>query len=85
MAPVERSRSAQDQANAHALQGGQPVHSFATRLAELTTVVSNTCRTPFAAPDAPAFHPLTTASANHRRALALIGASHPQSETQTRK
>ena len=52
------------------------MHSFATLLAELATLVSNTCRTPHAAPDSPTFNVLTTATAHQQRALALINAIH---------
>ena len=72
VAPAKRSESAQDKAASHTLPDGQAVHSFATLLAELATIVSNTCRTPHAAPDSPTFNVLTTATAHHRHALALI-------------
>jgi len=72
VAPAKRSASAQVKAASHTLPDGQAVHSFATLLAELETLVSNTCRTPQAAPDSPTFNVLTTATAHHRHALALI-------------
>lgn len=53
---------------------GQPVHSFATLLAELATIVSNTCLTRGAASDAPTFNVLTIATRHQQRALALIDA-----------
>jgi len=58
------------------LPSGQPVHSFPTLLAELATLVSNTCRTPHAPPDSPTFNVLTIPIANQHRALALINAIH---------
>jgi len=80
VAPAKRSTSAQDKAATHTLQDGQsdgqPVHSFATLLAELATIVSNTCRTPRAASDSPTFNVLTIASPHHQRALSLINAIH---------
>ena len=76
VAPAKRSASAQDKAASHTLPDGQAVHSFATLLAELATLVRNTCRTPQAAPDSPTFNVLTTATAHHRRALALIDEIH---------
>ena len=45
-------------------------------MAELATVVRNTCRTPSAGPDAPTFELLTTATAHQQRAIALIQAIH---------
>ena len=80
VAPVKRSKSAQDKAASHTLHDGQsdgqPVHSFATLMAELATIVRNTCRTPHAGPDSPTFNVLTIASPHHQRALALINAIH---------
>jgi hypothetical protein len=48
------------------------VHSFFTLMAELATIVRNTCRTPNAGPDAPTFEVLTTPNAQQQRALNLI-------------
>jgi hypothetical protein len=48
------------------------VHSFATLLGELATIVRNTCRTPQAAPEAPTFEVLTTPSPKQKRALELM-------------
>jgi hypothetical protein len=53
------------------------VHSFATLMAEMATVVRNTCRTPSASDDAPTFKLLTTATTHQQRALALIQAIQP--------
>ncbi len=72
VAPAKRSASALAKAASHKLPDGTPAHSFATLLAELATVVRNTCRTPSVGPDTPAFEVTTNASAVHQRALALI-------------
>ncbi|MGH8857862.1 MAG: IS1634 family transposase, partial [Polaromonas sp.] len=72
VAPAKRSASAQAKACTHELADGSPAHSFATLMAELSTMVRNTCRTPHAGPDAPTFEVLTTAGPTHQRALALI-------------
>jgi hypothetical protein len=56
----------------HTLDDGTPAHSFATLLAELGTIVRNTCRTPHAGADAPTFEVTTTAAPKHQHALALI-------------
>jgi hypothetical protein len=77
VAPAQRSASAQTKAATHALPDGTPVHSFATLMAELSTIVRNTCRTPAAGPDAPTFEVITTAGPLHQRALALIDQIKP--------
>ena len=76
VAPAQRSASAQRKAQTKRLDDDEPVHSFATLMAELATVVRNTCRTPSAGPDAPTFELLTTATAHQQRAIALIQAIH---------
>ncbi len=72
VAPAKRSKAALAKAARHTLDDGTPVHSFATLLNELSTLVRNTCRTPQAAPDAPTFEVLTTPNAQQQRALELI-------------
>jgi hypothetical protein len=53
------------------------VHSFPTLLADLATIVRNTCRTPGAGPEAPTFDVLTTPNPKQARARALIDAITP--------
>jgi len=77
VAPAKRSASAQHKAASKLLDDEQPAHSFATLMAEMATVVRNTCRTPSAGADAPTFELLTTATAHQQRALALIQAIQP--------
>ena len=72
VAPATRSAAAQAKAATHALIDGMPAHSFATLMAELATIVRNTCRTPKAAPDAPTFEVLTTPNPKQLRALELL-------------
>ena len=48
------------------------MHSFSTLMAELATIVRNTCRTPQASPEAPTFELLTNAQPMHLRALAGV-------------
>jgi len=55
----------------HKLVDGTPAHSFATLMAELASVVRNTCRTPNGGPDAPTFDLTTIAQPLHQRAFAL--------------
>jgi transposase len=77
VAPAKRSDAALAKVASHTLDDGTPVHSFSTLLAELSTIVRNTCRTPGAAPDAPSFAVLTTPNAKQRRALELIEQLQP--------
>ena len=72
VAPAERSKAALAKAARHTLDDGTPVHDFATLLAELATIVRNTCRTPHAEPGAPIFEVITTANPKQRRALELL-------------
>ena len=62
VAPAKRSASAQRKAASKLLDDGQPAHSFATLMAEMATLVRNTCRTPSADAHAPTFELLTTAT-----------------------
>jgi hypothetical protein len=72
VAPAKRSQPAQDKANTHTLEDGTPAHSLSTLMAELATIVRNTCSTPGAQPQAPTFDLTTTPSPKQRRALELI-------------
>jgi len=77
VAPAQRSRAALDKAARHTLDDGTPVHSFSTLMAELATIVRNTCRTLSAGPEAPSFDILTTPNATQRHALDLIKQIRP--------
>ena len=72
VAPAIRSAAALAKVASHTLDDGSPVHSFATLLAELATIVRNTCRTPNAGPDAPQFDIVTTPNPIQKRALDLL-------------
>lgn len=72
VAAAKRSKTAMLKVARHALDDGTTAHSFATLMAELATVVRNTCRTPNAGADAPTFEVLTTPNAKQQRALDLI-------------
>jgi transposase len=72
VAPAQRSEAAKAKAATHTLDDGTPVHSFTTLIADLSTLVRNTCRTPSADPRAPTFDVLTTATPIQKRALDLI-------------
>jgi transposase len=77
VAPAKRSASAQRKAQTKLLDDEQPAHSFATLMAEMATLVRNTCRTPGANADAPTFDVTTTSTPHQQRALALIQAVQP--------
>jgi transposase len=72
VAPAKRSNAAQAKAARHRLDDGTLAHSFSTLLAELATIVRNTCRTPHAGADAPTFNILTTPNAKQQRAFELL-------------
>ena len=72
VAPAQRSKTAQAKVARHALDDGTPAHSFSTLMAELATIVRNTCRTPNAGLDVPTFEILTTPNAKQQRAFALL-------------
>jgi hypothetical protein len=76
VAPARRSQAALDKVASHTLDDGTPAHSFATLLAELATIVRNTCRTPNAAVDAPTFELLTTPNPKQQRAFELLQQIH---------
>ena len=72
VAPARRSASAQAKASSHTLDDGAPAHSFATLMADLATIVRNTCRTPHAGPHAPSFTVTTSPTQTQQRAFDLI-------------
>ena len=72
VAPARRSASAQAKASSHTLDDGAPAHSFATLMADLATIVRNTCRTPHTGPHAPSFTVTTSPTQTQQRAFDLI-------------
>lgn len=76
VAPAKRSAKALSKVASGQLDDGSPVHSFATLLDDLSSIVRNTCRAPNAADDEPAFEVVTTANAQQRRALDFIAQIH---------
>jgi transposase len=71
VAPARRSAQATQKVITRTLPDGTPAHSFRTLLAELATIVRNTCRTPLA--PSPTFDLLTVPTPLQRRALELLG------------
>jgi hypothetical protein len=70
VAPARRSPEAQEKCYRHTLDDGTKVHSFPTLMADLSTLVRNTCRVP--GTESP-FEVLTTSTPAQRHALDLIG------------
>jgi len=72
VAPAQRSAAAERKVRSRRLEDGTQVHSFHTLLAELATIVRNTCRVPSSASTLPTFPMTTTPSASQLRARELI-------------
>lgn len=71
VAPAKRSEAAERKAVSHQLQDGTPAHSFATLIAELATIVRNTCVTPTTEQSA-TFDIVTRPNPKQQRALELL-------------
>ena len=74
VAPALRSEAALRKVHARVLDDGTPVHSFPTLIAELTTIVRNTCRRKSGGDAEPVFSVATTPNAKQQRALDLVAA-----------
>ena len=74
VAPAKRSKAALSKVASHTLDDGTPVHSWSTLLAELATIVRNTCLTPLAGDNVPTFEITTTPNPKQKRAYDLIQA-----------
>jgi transposase len=72
VAPAKRSRAAEHKVVTHTLDNGEPAHSFATLIADLSTVVRNTCLPPSSESNAATFKVVTTLNATQQRALELV-------------
>jgi transposase len=72
VAPAVRSAGALAKVTRKTLDDDSPAHSFATLMAELATLVRNTCRTPKTAATAPTFDILTTPNTKQQHALQLL-------------
>ena len=72
VAPAVRSERALDKVARHTLDDDSPAHSFATLMADLATIVRNTCRSPQTNEAAPTFDLLTTPTAKQHHALQLL-------------
>jgi transposase len=72
VAPAKRSAAALEKVHSHSTEDGTPAHSLRTLIAELATLVRNTCRTPGALEHPATFDILTTPTPLQRRAFELI-------------
>ena len=72
VAPAQRSPLALDKVTSRTVDDGTPAHSFSTLMAELSSIVRNTCRTPSAGLESPMFDIVTTPNPTQRHALDLI-------------
>jgi hypothetical protein len=77
VAPAKRSDAAMKKVHSLTLEDGTPVHSFQTLMAQLQTIVRNTCRSPSAGQDAPTFEVVTTSNEKQKHALVLISKIKP--------
>ena len=77
VAPASRSVAALKKAARRTLEDGTPAHSWHSLLADLSTIVRNTCRSPGTPADAPTFEITTTANTQQKRALELIDQIKP--------
>jgi hypothetical protein len=73
VAPAKRSAAALEKVHTHFTEDGTPAHSLRTLIAELATLVRNTCRTPGDLQHPATFDILTTPTPLQRRAFELIG------------
>jgi transposase len=72
IAAAERSEAALEKAASHTLKDGSPVHSFRTLLAELSTIVRNTCEARVGQNRGSTFQMTTTPNPAQHRALQLL-------------
>jgi len=77
VAPARRSETASRKAHARVLDDGTVVHSFRTLLADLGTIVRNTCRRQDAAQEEGTFTMTTTPAETQRQALRLVDSISP--------
>ena len=72
VAPAKRSKAALAKIASKRLDDDTPAHSFATLMAELATIVRNTCRAPHEGLDAPTFEVSTVPNPKQKRAFGLL-------------
>jgi len=67
-----RSEAAMEKVQTRILDDGSPVHSWHTLMAELASIVQNTCRMQKGVEGTPTFELITTPDDKQKRALDLI-------------
>jgi len=72
VAPATRSKAALVKVARHTLDNNTPAHSFCTLMAELATIVRNTCSTPQAKENAQTFDVITSPNPKQQRAFELL-------------
>ena len=72
VAPAQRSVAALEKVHSHLRTDGEPAHSLRTLIAELATLVRDTCRTPGEVEHPEIFDILTTPTPLERRAFELL-------------
>jgi hypothetical protein len=72
IAAAERSNAALEKVASRTLKDGSPVHSFRTLLAELSTIVRNTCEARIGQNHGSTFQMTTTPNLAQQRALQLL-------------
>lgn len=77
VAPAKRSDAAIQKVLGRTLDDGSPVHSFQTLMAQLQTIVRNTCCTQKGVDGAPTFELVTMPTEKQKRAFELIGQIKP--------
>ena len=74
VAPAKRSELAMQKVASLELDDGSMAHSFATLMADLSTMVQNTCKAPGSDQDATTFEVTTNPTQKQQRAMELIKA-----------
>lgn len=83
VAPAKRPKAVLAKtANKH-LEDGSPVHISSTLMAEMSTILRNTCRTPGAGLDAPSFDAITLTNSRQACGLERIQSSTAQAAGST--
>ena len=83
VAAAQRSAGALEKAASKRRSDGGRAHSFATLLAELSTIVRNECAAPGGGEDRATFAMVTTSSDTQRRALELLETIRAQTSSES--
>ncbi len=72
VAPARRSKATLAKIARRTLDDDTPVHSFCTLMADLATIVRNTCRAPLSRENEPTFEIFTSPNSKQQRAIELL-------------